>query len=431
MRGLRTPRGRRSGGAGAELVPAGTGRIRMGRRVAAAGLLWQPARPGMSVRDQAALAGRGSDELPLAAARGGGRQIGFASAKNGIAPGMIAGASMFNAEAVGETWLGAFRIGDGGGWWWIAAMRDGLVFEDLVCGDEDSAAAAFRGLLDAPDWGRLFAPAEWEIEGAADAPLAELVSLRSAARLRPLNRTSRFIALGSAALIAAAAAAFVWSEYSDYRLEQAQREALASASAAAPSAPAPWRSAPSLAAFVESCARAMDRLAIEPPGWELLPLNCSWFRSGATVDARWRRKRGRIPFLAAAVRSRTGLRPELERSGSFAAVSESVDIPAEPAPVGGRPWPAGTLERILTERFQSLGLDLKLASRTADRRSPLRDALFGRTDLAIATSAALPEYARLLSDVPALVPESLSFDLKAGAWLLKARAFHRPGGGGA
>ena len=80
--------------------------------------------------------------------------------------------------------------------------------------------------------------------------------------------------------------------------------------------------------------------------------------------------------------------------------------------------------------FQTLGLDLTLRPRvrslTTTQRTELRAPVYNRHDLSIETSVAIGEYARLLSDVPALVPEALIYGVESGTWTLTAKIYHPP-----
>ena len=160
------------------MEPAGPNKIRIGRQQAALGLLWQPARSGMSVRDQAALAGSGTRVFGLVAPAGDGRQLGFATADKGFASGMLAGATLFDGNVVGDTWVGAFPVGNGE--WWIVAVRDGWIYEDLVCRDAESAEAAFRKLLKPPTGGGFTRRPTGALCGAGGATLSALIDLGAA-----------------------------------------------------------------------------------------------------------------------------------------------------------------------------------------------------------------------------------------------------------
>ena len=130
--------------------------------------------------------------------------------------------------------------------------------------------------------------------------------------------------------------------------------------------------------------------------------------------------------VAASVELRTGIRPVLERNGESASASEAFEITETTIEPSATLWTGDKLESVLRERFQTLGLDIGLA-RKSGRSNPAAGGIaFNRHDIAIATSTGLRDYARLISDIPALVPESIMFDMSANAWMLKAKAYHRP-----
>jgi len=54
----------------------------------------------------------------------------------------------------------------------------------------------------------------------------------------------------------------------------------------------------------------------------------------------------------------------------------------------------------------------------------MRKPVFNYHELSFQASAGIKEYARLFSDVPALVPSDMIYDLKTRTWNLKFRIYH-------
>ena len=140
-------------------------RLRIGNRQAAAGVLWQPARSGLSLRDQVNLASGERSDLDLFTTFGSGRQFGFASSGSGFGSGMMAAATAIDATGLGSTWLATFELAEGGPWW-IVAMRSGLIYEDQICEQLSTARSTHQDLSSAPEWEHIVAPESWRIPSA-------------------------------------------------------------------------------------------------------------------------------------------------------------------------------------------------------------------------------------------------------------------------
>ncbi len=405
---------------------AGANRLRCGGRDAALGLLWQPVQPQIPLREQARLAGGPHDGFDLCVRFAEGRQIGFASTGDGLSAGMAAGASMCGSPYWGDNWLAAFEISGEPASWWIIALRGGLIYEDQLHRNSDSACAAFQKSLEAPDWEHIVAPGDWNIEGAVETPLAEAMAAAPEARLRPVNRWPRIAFAAASALIALFLLYFGWSELSEFR-ESKQREQAAAKPAPAVLQSFPWSGSPDIRSFVNRCADEMDRLAVAVPGWKTQDAECVWSGADAQVKVRRQRQGGSAAWLQAALHNRSAGQAVILKGGQLAEQRSSVRLSARAGAEANRPERPARLEARLRDRFLTLGLELKLVSRDAKPRAgsgkPARRS-FGYHDITVATSAAVREYARLIADVPAVVPQRLVYRPDAARWLLTARAYH-------
>ena len=192
-------------------------RIAVGRRQVALGLLWQPAKPELALRDQARLAGGIGGGLDLHARSTAGRQIGFATSRDHFSPGMLAGATAVDCAEWGDNWLAALKLPGGGDFWWIVAMRDSQIYEDQLHKGETAARHAFEVSLEAPNWERTMAPEAWGVTKAEDVELSDVLSLKGAVRLRRVNWVSRALAVTVGAVLLAATLAYGWSHWSEQR----------------------------------------------------------------------------------------------------------------------------------------------------------------------------------------------------------------------
>ena len=405
-------------------VICGPKRLRIGAKHAALGLLWQPAQQQLPLREQARIASGPHGRFDLCASFANRKQFGFASTGEGQISGMLAGASLVGDEW-GANWLAAFEISGEPRSWWVVAMRNGLIYDDQLHRTSNDAREAFLKSLEAPDWEFIAAPKAWAIENTNVASLDDAISFSNAVKLRPVNLWPR-IAIGlAAALTAVLACYFGWSEYSKFR--EQERTALKSLKPVPEIVQVfPWKDAPDIRSFVLLCAEEMNRLTIAVPGWSLQSAECVSQGMLAEAQARWQRKRGRISWLKAATHELAGTAARVLKGGERAEIRSVFPLAAGPAAQSSLPTSAADLETALRDRFLSLDLNLQISTRNGTPRINGNPGIsgFGFHDLSIATSAGVGEYARLLADIPALVPQSLIFNFSTNSWLLKARAFH-------
>ncbi len=399
--------------------------LAIGQRRAALGLLWQPLQPGLSIRDQARLAGGNRGEFDLHVGAVGSRQAGFGATGDGLSPGMLAGATAINADGWGDNWVAAFRLPGQAPHWWIVAMRGAQIYEDQLHGAESAARQAMEMSLEAPDWDRIIAPPAWAIDNSQDRDVADALDLARAAPLQRVNRVARMAGIAALVMAAAILAGFGWS-----RLAPVGGTGIASLGTPVPAVESydyPWENAPSILAFVRRCTVEMDRMLLLPPGWLLESLICSW--SGQSIGTRMklRRNDGRAVHVRAAAGPHS---PEIARKGDTAELAATTRLGPDDMLTLLNPWRRDRLETVLRDRFGSLGLEAGIHQRSEriDGRAggeKISRAL-DRFDLGIHTSAGVLEYARLVSDIPALVPDTLAWRQDAHAWHLTARAYPEP-----
>ena len=273
--------------AGSSIRLVAPNRLAVGRRQVALGLLWQPAKPELALRDQARLAGGIGGGLDLHARTPAARQIGFATSRDQFSPGMLAGATAIDSTEWGGNWLAALRLPGGGDFWWIVAMRDAQIYEDQLHKGESAARHAFDVSLEAPDWERTMAPDAWGISKAEDVELSDILSLQDAVRLRRVNWEARALAATVGAALIAATLAYGWSEWSEWskqrRSEMTQVRAVPASTV--PAKVFPWEFSPWIPDFIAGCLGRMDQLMILPPGWMVDSLVCAWSGKSATARA--------------------------------------------------------------------------------------------------------------------------------------------------
>ena len=413
-----------AGAAGISIRLVAPNRIAVGRRQVALGLLWQPAKPDLALRDQAKLAGGIGGGLDLHAQTPAARQIGFATSRDQFSPGMLAGATAINCAEWGGNWLAALKLPGGGDFWWIVAMRDSQIYEDQLHKGETAARHAFEVSLEAPDWERTMAPEAWGVPKAEDVELSDILSLKDAVRLRRVNWEARALAATIGAVLLAATLTYGWLQWSEQRRSEMAQARLHLA-APAPVTVFPWELSPWIPDFISGCLGRMGELLILPPGWMVDSLVCAWSGRSATARAIWRNEGGSPAYLRAAAAEFGEPRLSFAQTGRSAELAVPVPLPASLRPPEGKHSGLPQLESVIRERFRSLGLEASISRRPGTSGGGA-DAGPGRLDLGIGASAGIEELGKLLSDLPRLVPEALTYRPDANVWHLTAMAHPRP-----
>ena len=179
-----------------------SGVVKVGRRIYAVGLLWQPSPSGriaQAAREAAAQPGQQSDFYCVRAASKSAAipQYGLGQSAQGHKAGMATlAASLANAQP--GSWAGAFRLREGT---WIIVVRDDLVAPDGDVLFDNDEAARDRLLQEVSLGGvqRVYAPDGWAVPGSDPTPLPLLLQDRSECRLQPVRVPMRLIIYGAAA----------------------------------------------------------------------------------------------------------------------------------------------------------------------------------------------------------------------------------------
>ena len=398
--------------------------LSLGDQCAALGLLWQLAQHKIPLREQARVAGGAGNQLDIVVTFNEGKQYGFASTKEGLNANMLAGASLFSEANWGDNWLAAHYISDNLERWWIVAMRDRLVYEDQVCINEDTAKTLFLKSLEAPDWEKVIAPKHWDINGAETVDLYQSISTNQAAKLRPVNFWPRIRLLFATLALVVIGINFVISTYSKYPQQQ-MVELQKQPQFVAPSV-MPWERFPNIYEFTVNCEQRLSALAITVPGWKLQKAECFFSDPLASLKLRWQRTNGSTAWIRSAVQELAGKEVTILNGGQLAEITSTFTLPRQTATENDNPLPPDILETLLRDRFVTLGLEIKLTAHNA--RPPIAvnntQPNLGYHVISAATSASPSEYARLLSDLPALSPISLNYQPSTSHWLLNARVYH-------
>lgn len=201
-----------------------------------------------------------------------------------------------------------FRVKEG---WWFVSIRNDLILseEDKLFLREEDAQKAFFSMMAVPDWEIKVAPSEWEIEGAEQVALPELIKNARKIRLVELSAVKRTqFLIGISIVIVALLTGVVYLVSTLWETVFTQEKFVAVPTPEIikpvepePEKPKPWEKVPQITAFLNKCwnnSYQLDTMTI--PGWQLGTVSCT--PTGITTD--WRKSwnpGGRIAWLKAAI----------------------------------------------------------------------------------------------------------------------------------
>ena len=147
--------------------------IYVNRRKYAVGLLWQPVRAGVVVRNYARTLARTIDKkLNLFTEYRS--MVGLGAMRSGVRVGMpVAAAAVMERFAEYTSFLAVFQVHSG---YYLVAARNGVILSDKVFETEKAAREEYAKLSEIPDWGALFAPGAWGVPKAAERNISELLN---------------------------------------------------------------------------------------------------------------------------------------------------------------------------------------------------------------------------------------------------------------
>lgn len=409
-----------------------------GRRKMAIGLLWQPKSPGQRLHQQAASASVGDSGFDLSVVHADGTQVGFASKMDAHKAGMVAAATAIPRQFTGDTWLGAFVLPIAGEQmqlaWWIVAHRDGQVYEDRLIRNEIEARESFIDLYDAPGWQVVVCPANWQIGDARDIPLGFLLPPKSKGAQLASHSPVKIWAPRAVALALVLGAMI--GGYSYYQsiveaerlaLEQAEANRLA-AELDALQVP-PWQGMPGIDEFASACAALINTVLVNPPGWTLDPVECVAAPGQASVSAKWvRQPDSRAVWFYGTMREYGLESAQLDPTLVNGTFSRSASLPEKDWGDNVEPLDPALMVSRLAHRFDTLSLPITLTAQTAEPSPQSAGApnrkIWNYHLLELQSSPFLDSQLALLGDVPAVVPESITYDPAQRIWKLKARIYH-------
>lgn len=411
--------------------------LRIGSQRLAVAIDWRIIQDDTSIRDAGKALSADGTSFDLFVRRRKTPQVAFASRASGLTQGDWVGATAFN-NAPSEDWIAAFEVWRSGTTpnlsqaWWLVGYRDGLVYEDRLVFDEITARAALEDHAGAPGWERVIAPSIWQLPYAQSATLEEIIALKAASRLRSMNPIRAYAApiVMTVLFFGVAGGVYIYRynlQQEELILLEIEQRRLEEARLARLQTP-PWVGTPTVNEFLSVCSEAIERNLVFSPGWNPGEFVCTLDNGRVGFSTSWNRAGGRAAWILAAAR-RQKVSMSLDASLQTAAVSEEVPfIPREVVDVEA--LPGELIERTLRLRFDSLSLDATLSPVEA-RPAPTSETeqgtpIWNYHELTFQTSGRLAEYLALFSDIPAIVPNRLNYNIQVHEWTLTLRIYHQP-----
>ena len=411
-----------------------------GRRKMAVGLLWQPRASGQQLHAQAKAASVGDSVFDLSVLYSDGAQVGFASRMDAHKDGMMAAATVIPRAFVGDTWLAAFVLPVNGDKlqlaWWIVAHRDGLVYEDRLVRNEIEARESFVDLHDAPGWQTVICPSNWQITGARDIGLGYLIKPGAkGAALRSHSPVKKWAPRAIAAVLVLGMGIGGYRYWQgiqeEARLaEEARLRAEEMARLDALQIP-PWEGMPAIDEAVVACAALINEMLVNPPGWIVQPLVCNVTPGNVSVNTSWTRQQGTMAkYLLAALTKRGLPPPQIDTELKSASLSRSASLKASDWGKDLTPLEPTEMFSRVVNRFDTLSLPLVLTAQTGQPSPTSVDTpnpkIWNYHSLELESSVFPLDLIALIGDIPAAVPNSLTYTPDTQIWKLVVNIYHPP-----
>ena len=396
------------------------------------GMLWDSLQSGQKIKEKAIDISPEDVEFDLATIFRDVDQVGFAEGTRNIKPGSRAGVTAFREARMGASWVAAFRLNPSGNAWWVAARRNGQVYEDQVFRDEEEARAIFLENLQAPDWQRRIAPGEWDIGGTEEFGLQDVIEPAVGLSLKPVRPLRTYlprIIVAGVLLVVGIGGYFYYQDYQD-TLEEREAELARQREQQVRVSPSdyPWFDAPDVPLFFSKCIPRMETAIRNVPGWsqDLVSCRLDLESKEAVVQTSWSNSSGTIPWMIAAFRP-DEVTPVIDRSGASASYETRIDFGVETETLA-EAFEADRIQRLLDRRIQTTGVNVTASPVvqrvTPEMRAQMRSPVFNYHELSFQTSTGLEDYARLFSDMPATVPTDLVYELGSGTWNVTFHIYH-------
>lgn len=234
-------------------------------------------------------------------------QYGIGKKSMGHAEGQpSAAAAVASAYADKTSVCAVFRIKEG---WWFVSIRNDLILseEDRLFVREEDAQRAFFSMMAVPDWDIKIAPSEWQIDGAEQVVLADLIKNARKVRLQELSamRKTQFLIGIALFIIVVVIGIFylissLWeSVFTPKKIVAVPTPEVIKPVEPTPEKPKPWEKVPDTLHFLNKCwdnSYQLSNLTI--PQWKMGTVVCT----PTGIETSWSKQSGgRIAFFKAAI----------------------------------------------------------------------------------------------------------------------------------
>ena len=362
--------------------PIGTPKIlKIGNRKYAVGLRWVLAdTANRDLRGQARQEIRdtgGTADLYVLRVAQNGREVrpfGIGSRADGLVPGAIAAAAAA-ANSLPGTWLGAFAT-DGG--WWIVQVRD-----DAIVADGDAFYEHEREAIERfdrerrQDWTALYAPSSWQIEGARELSIVDLLQGQRGPRLQEVNLSGTYLKIGLLLGLLAVGGGLGYTFWLDYQerlaqeaaeRERLEREARLRAALLARQqtqtvvVSAPWTEQPQHRLWFEHCLAALAATPSQVPGYQASGRRCE----SRSAYATFRRTDGIIGWAERNLEGRLVSGQRLIFLSDQTGIEIITPLPPRPPRGDEGVYNDATVRRFLIEHAHATGVRLQISQTRVD-----------------------------------------------------------------
>ena len=297
-------------------------------------------------------------------------QYGIGKKSMGHAEGQpSAAAAVASAYADKTSVCAVFRIKEG---WWFISIRNDLILseEDRLFLREEDAQRAFFSMMAVPDWDIKIAPAEWQIEGAEQVVLADLIKNARKVRLQELSamRKTQFLVGIALFIIVVVIGIFylissLWeSVFTPKKIVAVPTPEVIKPVEPTPEKPKPWEKIPETNAFLDKCwnnSYQLNNLTI--PQWKMGTVICT----PTGLETSWSKQNGgRIAFLKAAINEYRLSRVSVQINETGTSAKGTVTFSDLPTIATIPTWTADQIRDELIDITQATALPIQYSKQT-------------------------------------------------------------------
>lgn len=378
----------------------------------------------------------GVDKWDLYMRPSGGR-LTFGSSNLGHKRGMMPLAEALDTKTLGADWAVGVRIG--GQYWWVCTSVNGGIVEDSLVSDTSQARDILISSL--TDGMRIYASTMLQAPGAIPAEIWDLLGSSKPSGLQKIgflrNHGMRLGIIGITGLTLFGAWSFYSAHMEAMRLEEIRLAEARKKFVVVDESTYPWYSGYRMSDFLTDCAGAFSAMPLSIMDWDMQPMSCTYdgkSQIGITIGY-MRKPSGRIADLRLALATHKG-NVSLDDDGMTAHYTESWDANKDQSYFTNKPWDDSVIHQVLLERFQNIGVNIGLERPVMPNLNPrtMTEPAFFSHKANLVVNGYPSEYLSALSDIPAIVPQTLIWNPAIDQWGINFDVYHppilpNPGGG--